>query len=349
VTLRAQNRGDEVHIAVIDTGPGIAPEKLPFIFDEFYQSDASLSRKAGGVGLGLTISRRFVEAHHGRIWVESQPGEGSVFTFTLPCGASAVGDAREAPAAMYPELLPNMILVEPDPEVFQITRRQIEAYEWIQVESLKGLELAVRQYKPRAVVVNLSPEEVRQAPEAAGIDAPLIFCSLPRRLSREGELAQLTLLRKPIEMEDLVRELERNGGVRDLLVIDDDRGFIQLLERLITASGRPVELRRAYSGAEGLAAMAEQRPDLVLLDLVMPEVNGMQVLERMRAEASLAGIPVCLVTSGSYELETVTQGGQNILIHQAKGFRSEKVFGYLRALLHQIEPAGGLVEVEENS
>ena len=84
VRLEAAATNGEVRISVADTGPGMPSDRLPFIFDEFYQVDSSLRRKREGVGLGLAISKRFVEAHGGRIWVESQPGIGSRFTFALP-------------------------------------------------------------------------------------------------------------------------------------------------------------------------------------------------------------------------------------------------------------------------
>jgi signal transduction histidine kinase len=347
VELSAEVKEDQVLISVHDSGPGIAPEKLPFIFDEFFQADASLGRKSGGVGLGLTICRRFVEAHQGRIWVESQLEHGSSFTFALPCSGTAGSPQAEAVSeVVYSNLLPNAVLVEADPEIFNITRRQVGSYEWIQVKDIQELDPVVRQYHPRAVVVNLAPDQMEQVLHLPEVPMPVIACSLPGRMQREDEMSRLTLLRKPVDMEVLKRELEHYGDVRDLLVIDDDRGFVQLAERLVRATGKTVDVRWAYSGAEGISAMQEQHPDLVLLDLVMPDMNGMQVLERIQSDPDLQKIPVCLVTSGSYELESFSRTGHRIVIYQSGGIRPSKTFGYLKAVLNLIEPNESQTESE---
>ena len=240
--------------------------------------------------------------------------------------------------------LPNLLLVESDPEVFSITRRQIERYEWIQVQNLEDLDQAVKVHRPRAVVINSSPDQDIDSRRLPELEVPIIVCSLPSRMHREGTLSHLSLLRKPVEMEELAQEFERNGDVQDLLVIDDDRGFVQLMNRLVSATGKDVTVRWAYSGQEGIIAMREKMPDLVLLDLVMQDLSGMQVLDRMQSDPLLKHIPVCIVTSGSYELETVLQAGRRLVIHQPGGIRPSKVFDYLRAVLNQIEPHNMPVE-----
>jgi CheY-like chemotaxis protein len=334
-----------VRIQIRDTGPGIEPDKLPFIFDQFFQADGSLSRRAGGVGLGLTISRRFVEAHHGRIWVESQPKKGSTFSFTLPLADSAsLAVEPEAIDVTYNNLKPNVLLVNNDPEALHIIRRQIEEYEWIQIPRLDDLAPTLEQYHPRAVVLNL-PAEQLDLGRLPDIHAPVFACTLPRRMYRDGELAHLNLLQKPVDQEALARELARGGRVHDLLVIDDDRGFIQLLERQIEAGGYTLQVRHAYTGQEGLNAMRAQRPDLVFLDLVMPGFTGMEVLGQIDADPALKGIPICLVTSGSQELESVTHMGKDMILHNARGFRPSKVLDYLRIFLDKSEPGGGVTDL----
>lgn len=339
VELSAWLKDDQVVISVRDTGPGIAPEKLAFVFDEFFQADASLSRKSGGVGLGLTICRRFVEAHNGRIWAESQVDQGSTFSFSLPCsGGAGYVPGEPASDVIYSGLLPNVILVETDPEVVNITRRQVANFEWIQAKNLEELGPVVKQFHPRAVVLNVASEKMNPSLEFPQLDIPILACSLPSRFMRDDSFTQFSLLRKPLEIEELAREMDRWNGVRDLLVIDDDRGFVQLTERLVQATGRSVDVRWAYSGQEGLSAMREKRPDMVLLDLVMQDMNGMEVLEKMQADPELKGIPVCLVTSGSYELESLSHLGRQITVYQAEGIRPSRTFAYLQALLNLIEP-----------
>ena len=340
VELIAQFKEQDVLISVRDTGPGIAAEKLPFIFDEFFQADASLSRRNGGVGLGLTICKRFVEAHNGRIWVESQEGLGSTFSFSLPCSSGATLPANHQDVTVtYTHLMPNILLVNDAPDVLNIIRRQMDSFEWIQVPDTEDLPAAMQQYNPRAVVCNLPAERLNSI-DLPDINIPLLACTLPQRMERTDLLDGLTIFKKPVDQLALLNELAQHGEVHRILVIDDDRGFIQLLERQIAAANISAEIQHAYNGLEGLEAMHAHRPDLVFLDLVMPGISGVEVIERMQTEPELRSIPTCVVTSGSYELENISPGGQNLIIHHAQGFRPSKIFEYLRVLLSHVEPAG---------
>ncbi len=338
VKLKAACNDQELIISINDTGPGIAPEKIPLIFEEFFQADASLSRTAGGVGLGLTISKRFVEAHSGKIWVESELSRGSTFYFTLPLSREVSSHhSEETNDVLYPNLQPSVLVVDNDPQVLHIVQRQIQGYEWIRVPNIGELKQAVSLYNPRAVVLNRAVDQFEPS-TLPGLDVPVFVCSLPRRMYWDQNISQVLLLQKPVDLDALAREFTLWKEVQNLLVIDDDRGFIQLLERQLVAGGYTIQVQHAYTGQEGLDIMRVQRPDLVFLDLVMPGQNGMKVLEQLKSDPDLNTIPVCLITSGSQELEAVAYKGQRILIDYAQGFRPSKIFEYMRTFLSLTEP-----------
>jgi signal transduction histidine kinase/CheY-like chemotaxis protein len=347
VELTAEMREHEVWISVRDTGPGIPADKAPFLFDQFYQADASLSRRAGGVGLGLTISKRFVEAHGGRIWVESEEGKGSCFTFALPVreGVSAVATTESPLVKPYDYLRPTLAFLDPDPETYAQVRRQAPGYDWVQVRKEEELPDVLRTYHPRAVVAN---RLLDAAPGNGGIalptNLPVITCSLPSRMRRAASQYTFTYLNKPVEPQELENELARVENLHTLLVVDDDRGFIQLIERQIQILGRELVVLRAYNGVEGLEIMRQQRPDLVLLDISMPEKSGLEVLEDARRDPELSEMPVVIVTAGAYELDTLTQIGQHLAISQARGILPNEVFRYLNAILQVIEPGAAVEE-----
>jgi CheY-like chemotaxis protein len=132
--------------------------------------------------------------------------------------------------------------------------------------------------------------------------------------------------------------VERVGGVREVLVVDDDWGFCQLVERILEASGRPFQVRRAYDGEDGLERMRERRPDLLLLDLIMPGLDGFQVLEEMRQEPALADVPVVILTATSFAEDALAQRSGQMVIHRPEGLIPADVLRCLRAVVAVLEP-----------
>lgn len=341
VRVAVRRDGDEVVISVSDTGPGIPADQLVRVFDEFYQVDRSLRRAHEGAGLGLAICKRFVEAHDGRIWAESEVGRGSTFSFALPIPDQYLPVSRlhiERPVeATWPQGRPRVLVVDPDPAVATLIRRHIEEYDVIQVDRMEQAAEEALLYHPRAIIRNASPETSR-APTGASLPAPVIECSLPSRQWVADELAVTACLTKPITAQQLLTEIERLGGARRILIVDDDRGLCQLIERMLEASGRGFETRHAFDGMEGLLTMRAWRPDLVLLDLAMPGMDGFQVLEEMRCDPALLGIPVALLTVASYAEDVLAQRGSQIVVHYPDGLRLAEVLRCLRALIGVLEP-----------
>jgi signal transduction histidine kinase/CheY-like chemotaxis protein len=342
VRVEAKRGDGEVVIAVSDTGPGIPADELPHLFQEFYQVDRSIRRRHGGAGLGLAISKQFVEAHDGRIWVESEDGVGSTFTFTLPIPGEHV---PLSPVKLKRPLEPAgsempapILVVDSDPAVATLIDRHVEEYEVIQVEDVGGLGDALMLHHPRAVVWNVPPGNGVNPDDLPPVSVPFIECSLPSQAWVADGLAVAAVLTKPVTTERLLREVERVGGVRDVLVVDDDWGFCQLVERILAASGRPFQVRRAYDGEDGLERMRERRPDLLLLDLIMPGLDGFQVLEEMRQEPALADVPVVILTATSYAEDALAQRSGQMVIHRPDGLIPADVLRCLRAVVGVLEP-----------
>jgi signal transduction histidine kinase/CheY-like chemotaxis protein len=341
VQLAASQIDDEILIRVSDTGLGIPEEKLPHIFDEFYQVDHSLTRSHQGAGLGLAISKRFIEAHGGRIWVESQEGIGTRFFFTLPINPQAHVSSersRNAPEPQWPQGRPRILVLDPDPGVPALMKRYLEEYDVLQVENADQLSEAVMLHHPQVVVRNVPPNKTYSY-ENIAVPVPVIDCSLPSHAWITEELAIEAFLTKPITSERLLSEIERIKNVRNILIIDDDRGFFQLIQRLLAATGRNFKVSHAYDGEEGLVMMRMQRPDLVLLDMVIPgHSNGIQTREQMRQDSELADIPIILLTAASPFEDILAQSDSKIVVHRSDGLQPDEILSCLHAVTNILKP-----------
>ncbi|MBN1991298.1 MAG: response regulator, partial [Anaerolineae bacterium] len=337
----ARQTANEVVISVKDTGPGIPADNLPHIFDEFYQVDRSLHRNHAGAGLGLAISKHFVEAHGGHIWVESEEGKGSTFFFTLPVLSSYFhlpsARIKEAPEPQWPESHPCILVVDPDPAVSNLVRRHLGEYDVMQVKDVDRLSEAIMLHHPQVVVCNTLPGQQYQHCDIA-MPVPFIECSLPSHAWMANNLAVEACLTKPITAQQLLPEFERLGSIENILIIDDDRDFIQLVKRMLAATGQTFQVNHAYDGEEGLTAIRAQQPDLVLLDLILPNMDGFQVLEQMHHEPGLTNIPVILLTASSLAEDPFTRPNSQIVIHRSDGLYPAEVLSCLRAVMDVLEP-----------
>jgi signal transduction histidine kinase/CheY-like chemotaxis protein len=339
VRLEVKQQHKEVVFAVHDTGPGIPADQLPKIFEAFYQVDRSLSRRHGGTGLGLTISKHFVEAHDGRIWVESEEGVGSTFSFALPIPDDYVPFSRLQVARALessPRLSsPPILVVDPDPAVAARIGRHLEQFDVVQVLDTTQLAEQALQHRPQAIVLN-APHCARH--ERISLPAPVIECSLPSQSWVANDLGLAACLTKPFTTVQLLREIERLGDIRSVLVVDDDLGFCQMVERMLQASGRGFDVRRACSGADALRIMRERRPDLLLLDQILPELDGLEVLEKMRQVPELVDVPVILITATSLVEDALTQYNGSMTIRYRNGLKPLEVLRCLAAVIGALQP-----------
>ncbi len=345
ITVSAEASEREIVVCVADTGAGIAASELPSVFDEFHQVDMSLRRPHEGAGLGLAIAKRFVELHGGRIWAESEVGRGSRFYFTLPLATegrvSQLVPGR-APGPQRRRGLPAVVFVDRDPDVCTLLSRYLAGYD---IAAAGDIEQAVRlvgRLHPRALVLNLRPQAALRADELQLLDSlppglPVLQCSLPSQTWLRAEFGACATLSKPVTREELLQALDAVGGVHDILVVDDDRGFVQLISRFLESAGGGYSLRRAYEGDEALARIRDRRPDAIVLDLAMPGMDGFQLLGRLRADESLQSIPVLIATAARLPGEMLSPRASTISLQRRDGLSASEVIRSLQALLDVTE------------
>jgi len=347
VRVEVAECGGEVLFAVRDTGPGIPADKVEHLFDEFYQVDRSLRRTHGGFGLGLAISKRFVEAHDGRIWVETEGGKGSTFTFALPVPDAHVPTAhlewKARPAPPAGNTCPTILVVEPDSAVVDLINRHLDHYKVIQVEQASELPPAIALHHPHAVVRNIPPGN--SPPPGLDYEAwlnspvPLIECSLPSQTWLVQDLEIAACLTKPVTADQLLREINRLESIHDILVVDDDHGFCRLVERMLATSTHDFSVRRAYDGKSGLRELRARRPDLLLLDLIMPDTDGFQVIEEIHCDPNLQDLPIVLLTATSVAEDALAQRGNQFVIRRCDGLQPMEILRCLKATLGVVKPS----------
>jgi PAS domain S-box-containing protein len=304
VVVSAGLHGGEVYVSVYDTGIGIAREDQDKIFDRFFRADDPVVQDTPGTGLGLSIVQSLVEMQGGRVWVESELGEGSTFTFTLP----AVEARGAVKADEEPERSPMKVLVvEDDLDVARLIQLHLAGdgrEVLIAQRGDKAIELAQRQRPDLITLDILLPdidgfavlEELKSNPATQEI--PVVVVSV---LSDRGEclrLGAMDYVTKPIDEQRLLRAVRRVLARRGtVLVVDDDRDTLSLMREILRTSGFGV--RTTSRGRRALRVAREVQPALVLLDLKMQDLDGTTVLQRLRDDPVTRDIPVILMTGST--------------------------------------------------
>jgi signal transduction histidine kinase/CheY-like chemotaxis protein len=332
ISLSVCRQGEEVVFAVADTGVGIAPESIPRVFQEFQQIDGGTRRLHGGAGLGLAISKRFVELHGGRIWVESQVGQGSTFRFTLPLSRrDPLAEAQPIPGRA-PQALPGpggeepiLLAVTRSAAAATLLARYVRGCRTVVAQDLEQARRLARQLLPQGVIIDTASHDVDAralqglAQEWGLPRTPFLASPLPGEEPLRQHLAVDGYLVKPVSRQSLWDVLRQFGdGVDKVLVVDDDRDFVRLLGRLLDSPVRRYQVINAYSGMEGLEMVQYHQPDLVLLDLVLPDIGGAQVIDRLRANPAWRRLPV-VVVSAQDEMDTVVALPGAMLATKAAG------------------------------
>jgi signal transduction histidine kinase/CheY-like chemotaxis protein len=325
VTVAVARRRDDGHdwvtFAVSDTGIGMTAEQMAKLFEEFTQADASTTRRYGGTGLGLAISRRFCRMMGGDITVASTSGAGSTFTIRLPADVQAAqagadeGGARRlaapAPETARPAPLTRrsrtVLVIDDDPTVRELMERFLIREGFPVVTAANGVEglRRAREVRPAAITLDvLMPDldgwtvlaALKGDPELA--DIPVIFVTILDEKTKGYSLGATDYLVKPVDRERLTQVLTRLCGDRPsrrILVVEDDETTRTVLQRALERDGWSVI--QAENGRVALAQVAEQRPDAILLDLMMPEMDGFAFLAELRHQAPWREIPVVVLTA----------------------------------------------------
>ena len=299
---------DTVAFFVRDTGIGIAAADLGIIFEEFGQVAHPLQSAIKGTGLGLPLSKKLAELLGGEVAVESAPGQGSVFSVTLP---RVFRTAREPPAAepdwtLDPARVPVLVVDDDPADAFAMQRLLANTgYQPIMAPTVAAAKHALARVTPAAILLDvvLSGDELwrmilglRQG-EATG-DIPIVVTSSTGEDRKALHLGADAYLAKPLDPELLLDRLDRltgNLSVTRVLLVDDEEVTRYLVRQLLPRG--VYEVREATTGTAGLAQLRERRPDILLLDLMMPEMTGFELLEHLRGDPGLDDIPAIVLTS----------------------------------------------------
>jgi len=319
IVLRVEPADGGVQLAVSDEGIGMSKAQQERIFAEFTQGDASTSRRFGGTGLGLTLTRRFAEMMGGSVRVESTPGVGSTFFLELPDLAIAPerGAQLMAEAAQAEPGERIVLAVDDDPDVIDLVSRILARDGFKVVAALDGdqaFALAER-LKPVAILLDvvlpgMSGWEVlsrlKAHPKLSEI--PVVMLTTIDDRTRGLSLGAHEYMVKPVERKLLsghVKRLYRGDMGTDVLIVDDDYATRRLMRRYLQRDGWSV--RTAPDGREALDAVIEERPGLILLDLMMPVMDGITFLQHLRSQSRWDDIPVVVTTAKDLSRDEVKQ------------------------------------------
>jgi signal transduction histidine kinase/CheY-like chemotaxis protein len=353
VTVRAVKQGDDVLISVIDTGAGIAAEELPKLFQEFTQLGGSIYRQGQGFGLGLAISKQLVELHGGRVYASSVLGRGSTFSFTLPIGAGMTTTAL-VHDAIHEEQFWNrleqeaserkpLVVCAPESTARRLLASHLSQYEvtWVDVdEDLPG---AVNAQQPVAVVRIEPGNDVKIAPFAQTLKGvPVVNCSLPG-LTRKPWITSLNnYLVKPISRRKLLDVLHRQKAeMTHILIVEDEAPMREFLSLTLADDYAGCNIRTADNGHLALRYAQEQVPDLILLDLTLPDMDGLDLADQLR-KITGEGTLIIAVTARDYPAEQESDECDQITCARVGRFSQRELERMLNALLEAISPSGAV-------
>jgi len=341
-----------VLISVSDTGLGIPPEEQLLIFEEFRQSQRTTTRGYGGLGLGLAICQRLVKMHGGEIGVRSsgEEGGGSTFYFTLPVIEPPRVPSAPPDLSSLTEQAVVVLLTDHSGSGERLKAHLLQRGFDVQILRLGETEdwlSRLQSAPPGAVVLDmgLAPQQGWEVlrilkGNPATQDIPVLFYSLTQAQDG-GSMLELDYLTKPVGISDLAQALERQGFSESddktekvILIVDDDPDILEMHTRIVKSQSATHRVIKARDGREALETLQREKPDLVLLDLMMPEVDGFGVLEVMRSQESTRNIPVIVLTGQMLTEKDMTRLNRGVAMVLEKGmFSVDETLTHVEAAL----------------
>jgi signal transduction histidine kinase/CheY-like chemotaxis protein len=344
-----------IEISVADTGIGLTPEQQAKLFEEFTQADSSTARQYGGTGLGLAITRKLARMMGGDVTVTSESGKGSVFTVRLPAGAASLATLSSGSDGGRSPTADCVLVIDDDATARELIADHLKAEGFSVVTApggAEGLRLA-KELRPTAITLDVMMPDVdgwsvlaalRQDAELAEI--PVIMITIVDEHRRGIALGAAGYLTKPIDRERLHRLVSRFRAqvppTRVLLVEDDAvqrermRGWLE---------GPQWNVQEAENGREAFNRIQERKPDVILLDLMMPEMDGFAVVAALQKEVGWRDIPVIVITSLDLDAKDrarLNSGVQSVLVKER--FQPADLVERIRRLVHSNPPVSNEME-----
>lgn len=334
VTVCSERKGNDILFSVRDQGIGIKPEELSGLFRPFRQAASGKTMNNQGIGLGLAITKKLVELHGGSIWVESEWGAGTSVFFRVPMLIDAASE-RVLQAGMLLDALerqnrskdtgekPLVLIVEDSPQATELLRHHIESAGYrveVARDGAAAIDMAKR-LRPHVITLDvLLPvkdgwqvlKELKSHPLCKNI--PIIIVSIVDEKTLGFSLGAVDYFVKPVNKEDLLQALERvhilprkDRKKPSVLVIDDDKAATDLVQVILENEG--YQVLKAFHGRDGVELAAREHPDVIVLDLIMPEMSGFNVAYQLRQIPATRSIPIIVLTSMEVDEETQAQLG----------------------------------------
>ena len=329
ITVAVRRFVNEIEVEVRDQGLGIKPEDLAKLFNAFQQGKNARG-SAEGTGLGLVISKRLVELHGGRIWVESEWGKGSTFCFRIPMVLAGeviesadqlVHAAREQLAGLPGGEKPLVLIIEDNQQAAQLIQVYLQEAGYrteFARDGAEGLEKAKR-LKPNIITLDMIMpikdgwqvlKELKRHPICKNI--PIVIISITDEKKLGFSMGAVDYFVKPVNREELLKVMQKipirvNNHKQHpkVLIIDDDRTAADLIHVILEAEG--YEVIKSMNGKEGVRIAAQEAPDLIILDLIMPDISGFNVAYQLKQQVSTRKTPIIILTSMEVDEETKSQ------------------------------------------
>ncbi len=370
IRLAARREGENLHISVSDTGIGISAEALPRIFKEFQQADTSTTRQYGGTGLGLSISRNLARLLGGDITVESEPGKGSTFTLVIPMQYRGkmllpvedvlrlTPDPAPAPVeSAAPPTAPvsakkRILVIDDDPDAVYLLQENLNQQEFEIIGRLNGQDgmQAARELHPHAILLDIIMpgadgwqvlHDLKADPVTSNI--PVVMLTIVDNKALGFQLGAAAYLLKPLDAAEVRDALQRVIGVdlqrpRRVLLVDDDPDIADMLRQALPESD--FSLESALDGETGLRAIEAKRPDILLLDLIMPHPDGFEVIERLREDPSTKDLPIIVISAKELTPAESARLKETVsLVMKKQGFDGDKLVDEMNHVLSRLIPA----------
>ncbi len=332
IVVSSTRIGNDLQFAVRDEGIGISHNDQTNLFKPFRQASTGREMNREGIGLGLAITKRLVELHGGSIWVESEVGKGTTIAFRIPLIVDTASE-RASQAGMLLEALerqhrskelgekPLALIVEDSPQASELLRMHIESAGYRTAVAPNGVDAVemAKRLRPSVITLDLMLpvkdgwqvlKDLKRHPLCKNI--PVIIVSIADEKNLGFSLGAVDYFVKPVNKDELVQALDRVHLIRrssehkpTVLVIDDDRAATDLVQVILENEGYRV--LKAYEGTAGVELAARERPDLIILDLIMPEMSGFHVAHQLKQIPATRGIPIIILTSMDLDEDTQEQ------------------------------------------